>query len=101
MKDKKGMRSSAILNKFLMLHVRSGLELTVCPQRFRKSSVFVYSYVHRKQRERENSPISNKKNWVSKSKFGYVESALNVKIQYQNLHLRKKKKNEKGWRKQT
>ena len=39
----------------------------------------------------QNSPISDKKNWVPKSKFGYVKTALNVKIQYQSLHLRRKK----------
>ena len=27
-----------------------------------------------------NSPISDKNNWASKSKFGYVKTALNVKI---------------------
>ena len=34
-KDKKGKRLSAILNKFLMI-AQSGLELVVCPQRFRR-----------------------------------------------------------------
>ena len=52
-------------------------------KKFRFSSVHTYT--------EQNSPISDKKNWVPKSKFGYVKTALNVKIQYQSLHLRRKK----------
>ena len=56
---------------------------SVFSKKFRFSSVHTYT--------EQNSPISDKKNWVPKSKFGYVKTALNVKIQYQSLHLRRKK----------